>query len=547
MFTPMATTSHKSAPQLALPEDLEQLRAQVRHLSAEVAARDHQLAERDATIESLTEQLRLAIARRFGASSERVADGQLGLFNEAETLAEEAQAEEAAAEPANTVEVASHVRVRGKRASLPAHLPRVEVLHELPEAERVCPRDGTPLERFGEETSEQLDIVPASIRVLHHIRAKYRCPCCAEHVQTAPLPAQPIPKSQASAGLLAYVATAKYVDALPLYRQASQFERIDCAIPRQTLARWMVRCGGELVVPLINLLREQLLEAPYLHMDETTVQVLDEPGRAAEDKSWLWCQLGDTPAGRIVLFDYDATRSGEVPKRLLGDFDGYLHTDGYAGYNAVVEQNNIRQLHCFAHARRYFVDGLKAAGINPAKLPAKPPDKARRLLKGLGFIRTLYTIERRLRDKPPDERHAARLEDSAPLLERLRAWVTETRPRVAPKTQLGKALGYLDAHWAGLTRFLEDGRLDIDNNAAENAIRPFVLGRKNWMFSATTAGATASANLYSLIETAKANRLDPYAYLRHVFTELPRATRVEDVEALLPHRIEPETLRVHAP
>jgi len=385
------------------------------------------------------------------------------------------------------------------------------------------------------------------VRVLHHVRAKYRCPCCREHLVSAPMPAQPIPKSQASAGLLAYVATAKYVDALPLYRQAKQFERIECQLPRQTLARWMVRCGNELVVPLINLLREQLLEAPYIHMDETTVQVLDEPGRAAQDTSWLWCQLGQTPAGQIVLFDYDASRSGEVPKRLLGEFTGYLHTDGYTGYNAVVEDNNIRRLHCFAHARRYFVDGLKAGGINPAKLPAKPPDKARRLLTGLGFIRTLYTIERRLRDKPPEERHAARLKDTVPVLERLREWVTNTRPRVPPKTPLGQALGYLDGHWDGLTRFLEDGRLQLDNNAAENAIRPFVVGRRNWLFSATTAGATASANLYSLIETAKANALDPYAYLRHVFTELPRATRIEDIEALLPHRIEPETLRVHAP
>ncbi|MCW5738437.1 MAG: IS66 family transposase [Enhydrobacter sp.] len=541
----MASTSHKSPPPLELPEDLEALRAQVRHLSTVVAERDLALAERDATIESLTAQLRLAIARRFASPSERVAEGQLGLFNEAEVLATEPEAEESAVTPGEVVEVAAHARVRGKRAPLPAHLPRVEVLHELAEAEQVCPRDGTRLERFGEETSEQLDIVPATVRVLHHVRAKYRCPCCREHVVTASMPAQPIAKSQASPGLLAYVATAKYVDALPLHRQAGQFERIDCAIPRQTLARWMVRCGSELVVPLVNLLRDHLLEAPYLHMDETTVQVLDEPGRAPEAKSWLWCQTGDTAAGRIVLFDYDPSRSGEVPKRLLGEFAGYLHTDGYAGYNAVVEANGICQLHCFAHARRHFVDGLKALGINPAKLPAKPPDKARRLLRGLAFIRTLYTIERRISELPPTERHAVRLAESALVLERLREWVDDTRPRVAPKTPLGQALGYLHNHWSGLTRFLDDGRLAIDNNAAENAIRPFVVGRRNWLFSATTDGATASANLYSLIDTAKANGLDPYAYLRHVFTQLPGATCVEDIEALLPLHIKPDALTIH--
>ena len=208
------------------------------------------------------------------------------------------------------------------------------------------------------------------------------------------------------------------------------------------------------------------------------MQVLGEPGRAPEAKSWLWCQLGDTPAGRIVLFDYDPSRAGGVPKRLLGEFAGYLHTDGYAGYNAVVKANGIRQLHCFAHSRRHFVDGIKALGLNPARLPAKPPDKARRLLRGLGPIRTLYTIERRIYDRPPDERHAARLTESRPVLERLREWVSDTRPRVPPKTPLGHALGYLHNHWNGLTRFLDDGRLELDNNAAENAIRPFVVGRR---------------------------------------------------------------------
>ena len=429
-------------------------------------------------------------------------------------------------------------------APLPAHLPRIEVVHELPEAERVCPHDGTVLERFSEETSEQLDIVPAKIQVLRHIRAKYRCAGCGEHVVTAPLPAQPIPKSQASPGLLAYVATSKYVDAMPLYRQSKSFGRIDVDIPRQTLGRWMVRCGTELVQPLINLLRDTLLEAPYIHCDETTVQVLKEPGKTAQSTSYLWCQASGDTERPVVLFDYDPTRSGDVPKRLLGDFAGYLHTDGYAGYNPVVRANTITQLFCFAHARRHFVDGLKALGLTPAKLPPKPPDKATRLLKGIGFIQRLYAIERRIRDKPPDERHAVRLTDSAPVLEQLRRWADDTRPRVAPKTPLGKALNYLHNHWDGLVRFLDDGRLEIDNNRAENAIRPFVVGRRNWLFSDTVHGATASANLYSLIETAKATHLEPYAYLRHVFTELPKAATAEDIEALMPWRVDRDPFKL---
>jgi hypothetical protein len=299
----------------------------------------------------------------------------------------------------------------------------------------------------------------------------------------------------------------------------------------------MVRCGA-LSQPLINLYRDTLLEQPCIHADETTVQVLKEPGKTAQSNSYLWCQVSGTPGRRIVLFDYDPSRSSEVPRRLLGEFSGYLHTDGYAGYDAVVRENAITRLYCFAHARRYFVDGLKALGLNPRKLPPKPPDKARRLLKGLGFIRSLYAIERRIRQRPPDERFTERERHSQPVLDALKQWADKTRPRVVPGSALGHALTYLDNHWHGLVRFLDDGRLEIDNNCAENAIRPFVIGRRNWLFSDTQAGARASANLYSLIETAKANDLEPYAYLRHVFTELPKAQTLEDVEALLPWNID---------
>jgi transposase len=475
-----------------------------------------------------------------------VAEGQLGLFNEAEALAEEAWEADTAAEAPDTVEVPAHTRRRGKRAPLPEHLPRVDIVHELPEAERVCPHDGGVLERFAEELTEQLDIIPAKVQVLRHRRAKYRCACCGEHLVTAPLPTQPVPKSQASPGLLAYVATSKYVDALPLYRQAKSFTRIGLDLPRQTLARWMLACG-ELVWPLINLYRDALLALPYVHADETTVQVLKEPGRSATSKSYLWCQASGIAERPIVLFDYDPSRASTVPQRLLAGFAGYLHTDGYEGYNALVRENAITQLYCFAHARRYFVDGLKGLGLNPAKLPPKPPDKARRLLRGLEFIGTLYAIERRIRDKPPDARYAIRQRESVAVLERLREWVNATLPRVPPGTALGKALGYLDNHWDGLVRFLEDGRLEIDNNRAENAIRPFVVGRRNWLFSDTPGGATASANLYSLVETAKANGLDPYAYLRHVFTTLPQATTVADIEALLAWNLDPRALNPDTP
>lgn len=236
----------------------------------------------------------------------------------------------------------------------------------------------------------------------------------------------------------------------------------------------------------------------------------------------------------MVLYDYAPSRAGEVPLALLGAFDGHLQTDGYAGYRAVVAANGITPVYCFAHARRYFTDALKALGVNPSKPPAKPPDKARRALKALTFIRHLYAIEHRIREHPPDERLAVRQAESAPVLNELRAWLDRLLAKVLPSSPLGQALGYLDRHWAGLVRYCEDGRLEIDNNRCENAIRPFVTGRKNWLFSDTVKGAQASANLYSLVETAKANGIEPYTYLRRLFIHLPAATTVADVEALLP-------------
>ena len=236
----------------------------------------------------------------------------------------------------------------------------------------------------------------------------------------------------------------------------------------------------------------------------------------------------------MVLYDYAPTRAGEVPLALLAGFSGFLQTDGYAGYHAVVAAQGLTAVYCFAHARRYFTDALKALGLNPAKLPDKPPDKARRPLRAIMFIRQLYAIEHRVRGEPAEVRYEARQRESLPVLGAMREWLDVQRPKVVPESVLGKALGYLDRHWAGLVRYCEDGRLEIDNNRCENAIRPFVTGRKNWLFSDTVQGAKASANLYSLIETAKANGLEPYAYLRRVFTELPAAATAEHVEALLP-------------
>lgn len=377
---------------------------------------------------------------------------------------------------------------------------------------------------IGEVVSEQVEIVPMQVRVLRHVRKTCACPTCQTAPITAAMPPQPIPKSNASANTIAFVATGKFVDGVPLYRLEKVLARYGIDIPRHTLARWMIACG-DLLVPLINLLRDQLLAHDVLHMDETPLQVLKEDGKTAQSQSYMWVQSGGPPGKRIVLFDYDASRSGAVPKALLGDYGGHLMTDGYEGYNAVVMQNDITHLACWAHARRKFIDVQRA----------QPKGKTGSADVALGLMGKLYGIERDLKEIDDiTQRTLERNMRSVPVLDELRAWLDKRKNAVPPKSKLGEALAYLDKYWPKLIRYVERGDLPIDNNRAENAIRPFVIGRKNWLFADTPAGAHASARIYSLVETAKANGHEPHSYLCRVLRDLPAAKTVEDIEALLP-------------
>ncbi len=509
-----------------LPNDIELLKSLVFEQAlklTETANHNEQLSSQNqqykTQILTLQEQLNLALARRYAASSEKIAPNQYRLFDEAETdvevLPESAE-----------VTVPAHTRKKGGRKKLPKTLPRVEVVYELSAAERICPHDGATLAEIGEVTSEQLDIIPAKIQVIRHIRKQYACKC-GQCIRIAALPNQPIPKSMASPGLLAHITVSKYQDALPLYRQETILQRIGVEIPRATLSNWMIRSGA-LIQPLINLLRDQMLDYDIIQMDETPVQVLKEPDKRAQSKSYIWLQHGGPPAKPVILYDYDPGRSAQVPKRLLEGFSGYLQTDGYAGYNAVVAANGLVHVGCMAHARRRFSDAVKAQGRN------KKRGKAHR---GLSLIRRLYRVETLARKLTAEERYSMRQQQAVPIIKEIRSWLENTLPQIPPSSATGKALSYLHSEWQQLTAYLKDGRLEIDNNGAENAIRPFVLGRKNWLFSTSVKGVKSSANLYSLIETAKANGLEPYAYLRYVFTELPKAETVEAIEALLPGNI----------
>jgi hypothetical protein len=350
---------------------------------------------------------------------------------------------------------------------------------------------------------------------------------------------QPIPKSIATAGLCAFIAIMKYADGLPLYRQEKILARYGIDISRATLASWMIKLG-ELIVPLMNLLHETQVSYDVLQMDETTVQVLKEDGRAAQTKSRMWVRRGGSPKTPVILFDYEPTRSGAVAWRLLEDFKGILQSDGYSGYTAVGKRDGLVHVGCLAHARRKFDEALKAQKVT---------GRGGLAAQGLTLIQRIYRIEKLAREAKltPDQRKKLRDERAQPIWDELRKWLDAKRGHAPPQTLVGQAMTFLDNQWPLLIGYLEDGRIEVDNNLCENAIRPFVLGRKAWLFSDTPDGAEASARLYSLIETAKASGLEPYAYLKRVFSELPRAITLADVEALLPWNLrQPATQSVAA-
>lgn len=496
-----------------------------RAVVARLAALETHGQAREERLQLLEQENRWLKAQLFGRSSEKTSTeerhpDQAWLFNEAEALTKAAES------APQTVTIPAHDRRKRGRKTLSAALPRVEVLHDLPDEQKVCPRDGTTLERIGEETAEQLDYIPAVVRVLRHIRPKYACPCCRQGVKIAPVPPTLFPKSLTTPSLIAHIVTAKFVDGTPLYRQEPQFGRMGIPLGRATMAGWMIRLGGEFVVPLINLLREWMLEDPVIHCDETRLRVLKSEKAPTADH-WMWVRASGPPGRRIILFDYDASRGGAVPRRLFADYQGTLVTDGYAAYDGVTAALKLGHAGCMAHARRKFDEAKKAQ-----------PESSTQTKVALEFIGQLSLIERSLWDREhpltPAQRSATRQQRSAPIMAEFHAWLEALAPKVLPESQLGKAVHYTLGQWPKLKVFLTHGEVPLTNNRCENAIRPFVIGRKGWLFSDTVAGAVASANLYSIVETCKANGVEPHAYLTHLFERLPHLKTVEDYEAMLP-------------
>ena len=499
------------------------------------------LAENEASykkrIELLEERIRLLTNEIFGRKSEKLPEPdqkQLNLFGQAEP------------EPspiAEEITVPAHTRKKRGRKKLPKDLPVKEVIHDLAEEEKICDC-GVAMTRCGKDTAEKLDIIPARMEVIRHIRYKYACKNCegvessGPTVKIAPVPPQIIPKGIATPGLLAHILVSKFEDSLPFYRQEKIFARLGVDLGRSTMCNWAVKAALQ-CEPLITLLGREIRSGPLINSDETPLQVMNEPGRANTTQSYMWVFRGGHPGKTVVLYQYHPTRSGKVPGEFLKDYKGYVQADGYKGYDALEKLPGITLVACWAHVRRKFIDVVNAGSGKGKK------GHAQHVLDCIG---QLYGIERsgRKQSFTPEQMVELRREKSAPILEQLYDYLTALSGQTPPKGLLGRAVTYALNNWPGLVRYLENGHITPDNNAAENAIRPFVVGRKNWLFSGHPKGAAASATLYSLVETAKANGLKPYFYLRYLFEKLPLAKTEEDYLKLLPQNLTPDQIALPA-
>lgn len=508
------------------PEYLQQL----------IAAHAKERAFLQGQIDLLLAQVKLLRAQLFGRKSEKmveISSPQLSLFEEQVADGDQKSEEE---HESDKVQVAPHSRRKKGRKPLPEDLPRVEVIHDVPAEAKTC-ACGCEKSRIGEDVSEQLDMIPARMQVIRHIRPKYACRQCegvedeGPTVVIAPPPEQMIAKSIASPGLLAHVLTAKFADALPFYRQEGQFARLGVEIGRGVMCGWAMKVA-ERCEPLLELMQEEIRSGPLINVDETPLQVLAEIGRAAKAKSYMWIFRGGAPKRPALVFQYHPTRSGDPAAVFLRDYQGCVQTDGYTGYDFLDHQPEVIHAGCWAHARRKFNDVLKAAG--------KTIKRDGIAGEALNWIGKLYKIEAVMREAELDQEaiYQQRQELAVPVLADFRQWLLERQREVPPKSLLGKAIAYTMNQWKRLRRYVEHGLLRLDNNLAENAIRPFVVGRKNWLFSGTPQGAKASAGIYSIIETAKANGLEPYWYLRALFEQLPTVGTSEQIKALLPQYID---------
>lgn len=494
----------------------------------EYQAQKAQIVDLQQRVDFLMGQMRLARHKQFGASSEKSEYDQLSLFDEAEAYADEKVAE------IEITDVKAHMRKRAAESKerLPEELPVEEVEHALSEEEQVCPECGEQLHVIGRNVREILKLIPAKAVIERHIQYVYGCRECEKHACSVPIVKAktdlPLIKgSIASAEAVAHIMTQKFVMGVPLYRQEQAWNRSGLPLSRQTMSNWLLKCTEDYLYPLYDKLREKLLQHEVLHADETTLQVLHEEGKPPQSKSYMWLYRtsGDTKMP-IVLYEYRPDRKAERPKEFLKGFRGYLHADGYSGYHNLPE--TITVVGCWAHARRKFDEVLKGM--------SEKAQAGSLALRAKQYCDRLFALERDFAELSSEDRNRKRQELSKPLMEEFIAWLRAQK--IAGKSAFGSAASYVLGQQEYLTAYLLDGRLEISNNRAERSIKPFVIGRKNFLFANTPRGARASAVMYSLVETAKQNGLDPFEYLVWVLKTAPELDlddRPGSIDALLPY------------
>jgi transposase len=499
------------------PEQLRQLAAElmirVEQQDQVIQAHDQTIQQRDLKIGQLTHEVALLRRHKYGQRSEHLNVLQISLLDEvtdADIAGIETELEQLQAPAATSAE-----KRQPKRSPLPPELPRTEIHHEPDNTQCTC---GCQLKRIGEEVSEKLDYMPGVFTVERHIRGKWVCDQCETLIQ-APMPAQIIDKGIPTSGLLAQVLIAKYADHLPLYRQEQIFTRAGVALPRSTLAEWIGVCGVQLQ-PLVDALRDTLLKEAVLHADETPVPMLS-PGKKKTHKAYIWA-YASTPFSDLnaVIYHFAPGRSGQHARDMLGEWSGKLVCDDYSGYKASFTKGVI-EIGCMAHARRKFVE-LEISG------------KSQIAGQAVEQIRQLYEIEREAAALSSEARQRIRQSRSKPILDGLHQWMQAQRTKVPNGVATAKALDYSLKRWAALTRYLDDGSVPIDNNQVENLIRPWALGRKNWLFAGSLRSGRRAAAIMSLIQLAKLNGHEPYAYLKDVLTRLP-THKASAIDELLPH------------
>ena len=505
------------------------LASEKRHLAVE--------KKYQAEIKLLKEQIQVLTAKLYGKKSEKRPkdDKQLLLFEEFED-------KPVISEDDDTVTVPTHKRKKRGRKPLPDNLPRIEIIHDISDEDKLC-ECGCQKSCCGREESEQLDIIPPEIKVYKHIRLKYACKACEgvesnkPTVMIAPLPVQVLPKSYATSGLLAYIITNKFVDALPFYRQEKIFRRHQIKIPRTTMCDWIIKVA-EKCQPLIELFQQQILSGPLIGSDETTVQVHKESGRKNTTKSYIWVFRGGDPVVPCIIYLYNPSRSGDVADKFLKGYKGHVQTDGYIGYNFLDKNKEIVHLGCWAHARRKFFEASVAYKNVKTDNSKSSADEA------LDFIAEIYRIEKEIRESGL-QKHAIiekRQAETILVLDTFKKWLNKMEAEIVPGSYLGKALSYTQNQWEKLITFINLDVATPDNNLVENTIRPFVVGRKNWLFSDSPRGAHANATLYSIVETAKANNLEPWLYIKFILAKLPLLTSHKDYEQLLPQKVNIEMM-----